>query len=230
MPVRLKIFTDSSAARGILARQGVGKIRHLEVKTLWAQDLVRDKTLAILPVATQLNPADYGTKVHTGKRTAELRALLGIRSRREVERALQRVEVTDGFNENRGQVATINTLGGGTSGNLTQLLLAAVLSLVTKTGSAYETDADDMWSDVSSTTVEVPKLTMDLSGRNKTFLIFFMLISLLSIGFAFVHLYKWSRRACARRRTWDHLWKQNQAQLGSTIIRRRNLQQPRSQG
>ena len=47
--VELDILTDSSAARGILARQGVGKVRHLEVKTLWVQDLVKKKRLRVLP-------------------------------------------------------------------------------------------------------------------------------------------------------------------------------------
>lgn len=66
--VKLKMRTDSSAARGTLARQGVGKLRHIEVKTLWVQDLVARKVLAVLPIDGIKNPADVGTKVHNGER------------------------------------------------------------------------------------------------------------------------------------------------------------------
>ena len=34
----LELRTDSSAARGVIMRQGVGKVRHLHVKQLWIQD------------------------------------------------------------------------------------------------------------------------------------------------------------------------------------------------
>lgn len=37
----VRIKTDSSAAKGILQRSGSGKIQHLEVRQLWAQDLVQ---------------------------------------------------------------------------------------------------------------------------------------------------------------------------------------------
>ena len=39
MPMHIRCFTDSSAARGV-AMRGVGKIKHLETKTLWVQDQV----------------------------------------------------------------------------------------------------------------------------------------------------------------------------------------------
>ena len=33
----LELRTDASAARGVILRQGVGKVRHLQVKQLWLQ-------------------------------------------------------------------------------------------------------------------------------------------------------------------------------------------------
>ena len=36
----LELKTDASAARGVIMRQGVGKIRHLHVKQLWLQETV----------------------------------------------------------------------------------------------------------------------------------------------------------------------------------------------
>ncbi len=40
-PVRIRLRMDAAAARSVLCRQGVGRIRHLEVKVLWAQDQVK---------------------------------------------------------------------------------------------------------------------------------------------------------------------------------------------
>ena len=38
----LELRTDASAARGVIMRQGVGKIRHLHVKQLWLQEKVKE--------------------------------------------------------------------------------------------------------------------------------------------------------------------------------------------
>ena len=48
-PMSLRLRTDSSAARGIVQRTGCGKVKHLDVKSLWLQesesngDLVTEK-------------------------------------------------------------------------------------------------------------------------------------------------------------------------------------------
>ena len=34
----LRMFTDSSAARGIIQREGAGRVKHLDIKTLWMQE------------------------------------------------------------------------------------------------------------------------------------------------------------------------------------------------
>ena len=46
-PVRLKIVTDASAAKGISQRNGLGQVRHIEVNMLWLQDKVRSGDIAI---------------------------------------------------------------------------------------------------------------------------------------------------------------------------------------
>ena len=60
-------FTDSSAAIGIASRQGLGKLRHLDVHTLWLQQAVRSKRIALRKVLGTENPADIFTK-HQGSR------------------------------------------------------------------------------------------------------------------------------------------------------------------
>jgi hypothetical protein len=61
-PRRLEVFSDSSAARSILARMGVGKVRHLQVKLLWVQRLVNSGQVLVSKVLGSDNVADIGTK------------------------------------------------------------------------------------------------------------------------------------------------------------------------
>ena len=38
--MKINLATDSSAAKGIATRKGVGKVKHLETRTLWVQDQI----------------------------------------------------------------------------------------------------------------------------------------------------------------------------------------------
>ena len=55
-------YTDSSSARQLASRQGVGKVRHLSGKILWVQEKVNDGTVNLRQVPTVWNVADIGTK------------------------------------------------------------------------------------------------------------------------------------------------------------------------
>ena len=58
----IHLHTDSSGAKGILLRQGVGKVRHLSCRILWLQDLINSGQVKLSTVPGALNPADIGTK------------------------------------------------------------------------------------------------------------------------------------------------------------------------
>ena len=45
--VRLVVKTDASAAKGVANRQGLGKVRHIEVNQLWVQDRLARGDLTI---------------------------------------------------------------------------------------------------------------------------------------------------------------------------------------
>jgi len=75
----VELLSDSSAARAVLNRSGVGRIRHLEVKTLWVQEAVKAGKLAVKVVKGVDNVADIGTKVLARKRILYLKQLLGVR-------------------------------------------------------------------------------------------------------------------------------------------------------
>ena len=53
-----RLHVDASAAIGILERKGVGRVRHLDVGTLWLQEQQLRKVLSIQKVLGIANPAD----------------------------------------------------------------------------------------------------------------------------------------------------------------------------
>ena len=78
--VRWPLDTDSSAARGMALREGVGRVRHLDLRSLWTQRAVRDHGLKVRKVETRLNAADLGTKRHSRAEHERLVKLAGLRS------------------------------------------------------------------------------------------------------------------------------------------------------
>ena len=62
IPIPLRVWTDSEAAIGICNRQGLGKLRHLDTRTLWVQQAVRLGRVDLRKVPGEENPADLFTK------------------------------------------------------------------------------------------------------------------------------------------------------------------------
>ena len=62
MQTIVTLYSDSSAARGIIHRAGLGKLRHLETGYLWLQAAVAKKRLSVRKVNGAENPADLFTK------------------------------------------------------------------------------------------------------------------------------------------------------------------------
>ena len=60
--VEAKVMSDASATLSIVQRQGLGKLRHVNVQYLWVQDRIRSGELAAEKVAGTANPADALTK------------------------------------------------------------------------------------------------------------------------------------------------------------------------
>ena len=58
----IRIKEDSSAAKGIAHRTGLGKVRHIEVNQLWVQEKVRNKEIEVVKVNGTDNIADALTK------------------------------------------------------------------------------------------------------------------------------------------------------------------------
>ena len=78
---KARLKTDSSSARGILARRGVGKIRHLHTGLLWIQQLTVRKRLEVVKQPGDTNVADLGTKMLDGQRTKKLLDILNLHAK-----------------------------------------------------------------------------------------------------------------------------------------------------
>ena len=57
-----RIISDSSSCRAFSQRQGVGRLKHINVKHLWLQEKIKECALQMDGVPTVLNIADLGTK------------------------------------------------------------------------------------------------------------------------------------------------------------------------
>ena len=72
----LRLWTDSTASQGMCARQGLGKVRHLDVQELWVQQRIRNGDFCLYKIAGEMNPGDLFTK---GSLTAHrIQMLLGL--------------------------------------------------------------------------------------------------------------------------------------------------------
>jgi hypothetical protein len=60
--VDIEVNMDASAAKAIASRKGCGKIRHIDVATLWVQEKVANKEVKLVKVAGHENLADILTK------------------------------------------------------------------------------------------------------------------------------------------------------------------------
>ena len=58
----IRVHLDASAAKGMVEREGLGKVRHVEVDVLWIQEQQARSRLPLIKVLGTLNPADLMTK------------------------------------------------------------------------------------------------------------------------------------------------------------------------
>ena len=78
MPLKIVVRTDSSANRAMMSRLGVGEVRHLEVKTLWIQELIHARKIFVENIKGERNVADIGTKPLNKEEFEKCRSELGL--------------------------------------------------------------------------------------------------------------------------------------------------------
>lgn len=80
--IELDIDTDSTAARGMIHRHGVGRVRHLATRYLWTQESQRNKDFKVNKVDGKENTGDLGTKAVDQATLERLLPRVGVRSLR----------------------------------------------------------------------------------------------------------------------------------------------------
>ena len=60
--VQQKLCMDSSSALALVRRTGTGRLKHIEIKQFYLQNLLRQNVFTIHKIGTKLNPADLNTK------------------------------------------------------------------------------------------------------------------------------------------------------------------------
>jgi hypothetical protein len=61
--LRVRVRTDSDACRGTCNRSGLGRLKHLEIETLWVQEAVAKGRVELARVSREDNPSDCLTKL-----------------------------------------------------------------------------------------------------------------------------------------------------------------------
>ena len=79
LTLRLIVKVDSSAARAVANRIGLGRIRHMEVMYFLVQEMVQKRRANVRKVPGLTNPADIATKPKAWNEVAKLLAGLGVR-------------------------------------------------------------------------------------------------------------------------------------------------------
>ena len=77
----MELFSDSSAARGFAAKQGLGRMKHIQRRFLWVQQEVYANRLKLRAIKTECNTADLLTKGLSAGRLRYLMELLGCQRR-----------------------------------------------------------------------------------------------------------------------------------------------------
>ena len=58
----MRHHVDSSAAKSMVSRSGLGKTRHINVEYLWSQEVLKESFVSVKKVLGTENPADILTK------------------------------------------------------------------------------------------------------------------------------------------------------------------------
>ena len=74
----LRVYSDSSSARAVTMRRGVGRLKHLDTREIWIQDELRAHRLEVRGVSSLENLADLFTKPFARARHVALSEAIGM--------------------------------------------------------------------------------------------------------------------------------------------------------
>ncbi|CAK0790198.1 unnamed protein product, partial [Prorocentrum cordatum] len=151
--VTWELGIDSSAAKAMINREGVGKVKHLDVRALWIQQGRKVHGLIIKKESGTKNVADLGAKAHTTERFEYLRELAGIMDCSEMDKhkELEACSVTTSAWAKQGLLATL--LAQGVTGGATKASKCAVRDLDQGAVTLWEATKLQDWIDDHTTMI-----------------------------------------------------------------------------
>ena len=72
-----RLYLDSSSAFGLIRRTGTGRLKHIEIKQFFLENLLRSAVFTVHKVCTKINPGDLNTKRLGSERRNFPRKLIG---------------------------------------------------------------------------------------------------------------------------------------------------------
>ena len=81
---KMVIHMDSSSARAVLSKKGLGRTRHIQAGLLWVQRLPLETGLLIKAIDGKENPADVGTKALSRNQVVKYLEKIGVRTGEDV--------------------------------------------------------------------------------------------------------------------------------------------------
>ena len=82
--VTLTLHTDASSAKAAWQRRGSGRLKHIDIRMLWLQRMLRKQYIRVQKVPTTYNPSDLNTKKLPRARRELLMSIIGVTDDREV--------------------------------------------------------------------------------------------------------------------------------------------------
>jgi hypothetical protein len=76
--VQQRLYTDSASAFALVQRAGTGRLKHVQIKQFYLQNLLRSGIFTIHKVNTKLNPSDLNTKRLSQERRKFVSRLIGL--------------------------------------------------------------------------------------------------------------------------------------------------------
>ena len=76
--VQQRLYTDSSSAMALVQRAGTGRLKHVQIRQFYLQNLLRAGIFTIHKINTKCNPSDLNTKRLSSERRRFLGRLIGI--------------------------------------------------------------------------------------------------------------------------------------------------------